>query len=175
MGVQRGVIREDPEWDALEGEKDVEMALLFPWAPSKAASAASEDMAAGAYFSRTEQPMARTLGPAESLEWASMLSRSSQPVEPAESHESFSIFNPSPSDHIQLENPWLEASTGTSDAGFEGLRESDLESNDGYDLAGLELTRTEIWKEQRSPQSFADYEGTEGILKFLEVYDTSRR
>lgn len=181
LGIQRGIIKEDPAWDTEEGDRDVGMALLFPWAPSKPASEFSEDVTdmADTSFSRPDPVGTRTLGRTDSLEWHSMLSPSPPfasfaPVE--KSLDSFSILAPS------HENPWAEHSTSAS-ASFDGLRESDLESNDEYAVGGLELTRTETVRqtqtqaelEQRLPQSFADYEGTEGILRFLEACDGARR
>ena len=185
LGVQRGIVKEDPGWDADDGDKDVGMALLFPWAPSKAASEFAGDDAVleDAYFFRHHQPArTRTLGPAESLEWQSMLTRSpasAAPVAKSGSEASFSVL--APSQDMDFQNPWLEHSTSDSDAGFEDLRESDLESNDEYGIEGLDLTRTETVRQSsyeqphRSPQSFADYEGTEGILRFLEVCESSGR
>ena len=187
LGIRRGIVKEDPEWDADEGDKDVGMALLFPWAPSKPASEFSDDAAlmdGKTYFSRP-----RTVGPAESLEWQSMLTRSPPSVPAAKtssgSEASFELLVPSQEEGTDERNPWLEYSTVSgngSSAGFEALRESDLESNEdcgpfeGYDLTRTETARQASYEPvNRSPQSFADYEGTEGILRFLEVCEGSAR
>ena len=178
LGIQRGIVKEDPEWHEQEGDKDVEMALLFPWAPSRAASEIPVENAAEAYFLRPDPgARTRTLGPAESLEWASMLSpfpRSSAAA-PHKSQEGeiFSVLAPSRA--AELNNPWLDSSASNSHSSFEALHESDLASDDDYDFEGLDLTRVETVRPQRAPQSFADYNGTEGILRFLEVCDGARR
>ena len=176
LGIQRGIMKEDPEWDAESGDKDVGMALLFPWAPSRAASEVSAEEAANVFFSRLE-PRARTktLGPAESLEWASMISPSPHPSDPAaksDNDDSFSVI--APSQATEFNNPWLKSSSGGSNASFDPLRESDFASNDEFDF-DLDLTRVETARQERAPQSFADFEGTERILRFLDAYEEARR
>ena len=177
LGIQRGVVKEDPGWDAEEGDKDVGMALLFPWAPSRAASEASAEEAANTYFSRVDAgARTKTLGAADSLEWASMLSPSPRPSNPAvksDKEDSYSII--APSNATEFNNPWLKSSSSGSNASFDPLRESDFASNDGFDFEGLDLTRVETARQERGPLSFADYEGTEGILRFLDAYDGARR
>lgn len=160
LGVQRGIIREDPEWNEDEGDKDVGMALLFPWAPSGPISEISEG--ANDYF----QPVK----PTQSLGWQSMLS-----VSPPPTHGSTADIH-SPEDYAMVEhsaveterNPWLDS---THSSGFDRLHESDIESNDSLGF-GLDVTGMEVTRPLQPPTG---YEGMEGILRFLEECDAARR
>jgi hypothetical protein len=155
LGIQRGIIREDPEWDSKEGDKDVEMALLFPVAPSYVASEIAS--------------YSIPLGPAKSLDWQSMMSPSPQPlqspskVQSVDDHSEIHFSQ----DEMDL-NPWLGSSRTAS---YDALRESDIESNEDITF-GLSLTRTETL---RPIDLRTGYEGMEGILRFLEECDNARR
>ena len=162
LSISRGIVVEDPSWAEDTGDKDVEMALLFPWAPSKAVSTVSENERYK-FFGPTEAAVA--------MEWQSMLSpphsprASDLPASPDEkSLSGFSI--------IEDENPWRE-----DESSYDGLRDSDLESNDalGVDLG---LTRTQTNATIRPEEHWHDhtsYDGIEGICKFLAECDAAGR
>ena len=158
LGVQRGIIREDPEWNENDGDKDVGMALLFPWAPSHPGS----DISAGNYYHYVK--------PTDNLDWQSMLSPSSSLPLPATgepSEDGYAMVAPSAGETEQ--NPWLDS---TQSEGFDRLHESDIESNDDF---GLGLRAATGMEASRPLQPPTGYEGMEGILRFLEECDTARR
>lgn len=149
VGVRRGVIIEDEGW-AEGGEKDVEMALLFPFAPSTSPSVVSEGEAGAYYFD--EKPFQQ-----EKLEWQNMLSPST-PGQSLYDNTSFEDIA------ATLRSPALNPhSPGQS--GYESLRDSDFASDDPYYPAMSPLKAS----------SHHSYEGVEGIYKFLQVCEDSTR
>lgn len=60
VGVKRGIVVEDEEWCVKKGNKEVDMALLFPFAPSSRGSDADGESAAGmgGYFTHKQTPRA---------------------------------------------------------------------------------------------------------------------
>lgn len=164
-GVRRGVVVEDEGWHAAQAgkagraEKDVEMALLFPFAPNTTPSLPSEG--GGYYFTNPTQRRERQ---PEQLDWRNMLSPSQHSQCTAESlHDNHSF------EDLTLKSPDLHAHSPTS--GYESLRDSDFASEDPYFdtaspvKAAAHRTRTES----------GDYEGLEGIYKFLQVCEEARR
>lgn len=147
VGVRRGIIVEDEAW-AEGGEKDVEMALLFPFAPSTSLSVVSEGGDRAYYFD--EKPFQQ-----EKLEWQNMLSPSTcgQSIHDYTSFEDIAATLKSPI--ISPDSP----------SGYESLRESDFDPVDPY---------YDTWSPTKAP-SHQSYEGVEGIYKFLQVCEDSRR
>lgn len=148
VAVRRGIVVEDEGW-AEDGEKDVEMALLFPFAPSTSPSAISEGEGGAYYFD--ENPFAR-----EKLEWQNMLSPSTlgQSVYDNTSFEDVAATLRSPA--INPDSPGLSS--------YESLGDSDFASNDPY-YPNMS---------PRKASSHQSYEGVEGIYKFLQVCEDSR-
>lgn len=152
--VSRGTIREDEAWDH---DRDVEMALLFPFAP-------------GGYFGMRED-LNDNLGqdspvrPApEQLDWRQMMT----PLGPSASlsEEDDDITNlhlsssPHPPQHMTLSN-----SKSKNLSGYESLgNDSDFAPEDPYlrSPARPQTVRSE------------DYEGLEGIYRFLKECDDFR-
>ena len=154
VGVRRGVILEDKAWDE-KGNKEVEMALLFPFAPSTSPSASSEDDAAE-YFN-PPKPIQQ-----DQVDWRHMLSPSTRP----DSLHDTTGFE----DYATLKSPFLHSQ---SPSGYESLRESDFDPDDPY---------YENYSPVRAPShntkgvsTAGDYEGLEGIYKFLQVCEDVRR
>lgn len=146
VGVRRGIISEDEAWTA---EKDVEMALLFPFGPMGEDGAATEMDDAAEYFN--QKSLDQGCRP-EELEWRHMLSPPR-----IESSHSFATI-PLPSQKIN------------TPSGYESLRDSDFTSDGAY-VHPLSPFKTPTHSTTQS----ADYEGVEGIYKFLrECEDSSR-
>ena len=156
VGVRRGVITEDEEWDEREN-KDVEMALLFPFAPSLSPSVASEDDATD-YFN-PPKPVLQ-----DQLDWRHMLSPSSHPDS---LHD-----NTSWEDYTTLKSPALNPK---SPSGYESLRESDFDPDDPYYHNYPPLRAPSHGTKRASGEGSGDYEGVEGIYKFLQVCEDARR
>lgn len=126
LGVQRGVIRQDPDFDAFVG---TEIALLFPFAPSRTPSESSF--------------MAKSVtGRQDQIDWRHMMTP-----------EDYSTHSDNGMDFEDLddENPWL-----SSPSGYESLHESDLEEDEGSLTTPME------------------YQGIEGIYRFMEHCETAR-
>ena len=165
VGVKRGVVVEDEGWytghaeKAGQAEKDVEMALLFPFAPNGAHSLSSEG---GAYFSSNLVQQERQ---PERLDWRHMMSPSQRSRYTAESlHDDGSV------EAMTLTSPDLHAHSPMS--GYESLAESDFASEDPYFNTTSPVKAT---VPQRTRAESGDYEGLEGIYKFLQVCEEARR
>ena len=170
VGVQRGVIVEDEAWND-QSNKDVEMALLFPFAPSTSPSIMSEeyDDDAARYFTfnnnnnnnnnqRIEKPVQQ-----DQLDWRHMLSPST--------YRDSLHDNTSFADFATLISPKINPHS-RSPSGYESLRDSDFDPDDPY---------YETLSSLRAPSQGTrgggskDYEGVEGIYRFLQVCEDVRR
>jgi hypothetical protein len=122
-----------------------EMALLFPFASSKRASESA--------FSPKLQPAKGQRG--DQLEWAEMISAKQSPHysnKSITSHDFEEIENAS-------DNPWARSPSGYSS----------LHVSDEGDVVGF------FQAEPLPVHQASDYEGLEGIYKFLEECDRSKR
>ena len=140
LGIRRGFVYQDADFDFHNG---TEMALLFPFASSEAASEA--------VFSPKLQPAKGQRG--DQLEWAEMISEKQSPHysnRSITSHDFEEIENAS-------DNPWARSS------GY-----SSLHASDEGDVVGL------FQAEPPPVHQASDYEGLEGIYKFLEECDRSK-
>ncbi|KAI4248031.1 MAG: hypothetical protein L6R40_001120 [Gallowayella cf. fulva] len=156
VGVHRGVIREDEAWN---DDKDVKMALLFPFAPSNPVSDSDHE---SALFDKTLH--ADSYIAPEQLEWRNMLS----PSEPAgqRSDEDSAGF-----DHIHTplstDTPHYsyDRYTPPSPAGYESLGESDFAMEDPY-----------YHQDSRArTRGSGDLQGLESLYRFLAECDEARR
>ena len=140
VGVRRGIIREDEEWKT---DKGVDMALLFPFAPTNSA----DSDAGKEYFSET-----RELG---DLRWDDMLS----PSEHISARSKASGFTMSPVGEVfqHMEHSW-----GGSYKGY-------VTSSDG----NCEFD-TPLSGDSKASTGVQDYEGVEGIYKFLQECDRAK-
>ena len=157
MGVSRGVIVEDEAWT--NNEKDVEMAMLFPFAPSNSPAIVSEDTGLADYF--TPKRAVRR----EVVDWENMLSPSTympSRAEPLHEHTSFD----------EMVTPRSPVRSLNSPSGYESLRDSDFASDDPYYPTTSPLRAP---THSTPVANVSDYEGLEGIYKFLQVCDESRR
>ena len=142
VGVTRGVIREDEGW---KDSRDVEMALLFPFADDAYDNGET-------YFEKA-LPLTTSRQQPEGLNWQDVLSPSLRTVSPkglstksftsADSyHHSFSYQD----ELSSLYNPWA----------------GDDDEESMYELDSL-------------VDESASFQGMEGILRFIEVCDGARR
>ena len=166
LNIQRGIVREDEAWAEEGGDKDVDMALLFPWAPSASEySAGAEDEIAPYFQQRTP------LG-TESLGWRSMLS--DKPSPPQEKYAGSDVSE------LLGDNPWTVTDTGVEGSeSFDAIHTSDLASNESF---GPNLARTETLKGntmrgcgRQAPVSGEGYEGVQGIYRFLAECEAAGR
>ena len=193
-GVRRGVVVEDEGWHtaqvgkAGQAEKDVEMALLFPFAPSSRTSSPPSE-GGGYYFTDPNSPQRQRQRQPEQLNWRNMLSPSSQQSQctaesillPHKNHNNSVQDTTSESPETLLHAPSPPIS------GYESLRESDFASEDPYlpttasssyppvVKAAAAATARAHNNRARAAQSSDEFEGVEGIYKFLQVCDEARR
>lgn len=147
VGVQRGRIVQDEDFDIRTG---ADLALLFPFAPS------TPDTADIEYLFEKEAP--RSPAP-ETLDWQAMMSGSEtgsfmehiQDSRPAISFEDSEIFG---------KNPWT-----SSPSDYSSINISDL----GDRVFFPELSSAGI------PESSSEYEGIQGIQRFLAECDQAQR
>ncbi|KAL8804410.1 MAG: hypothetical protein Q9182_002605 [Xanthomendoza sp. 2 TL-2023] len=163
VGVHRGVVREDDAWN---DDKDVQMALLFPFAPSKSVSE-KKDSALIAETLHADPHFAP-----EQLEWRNMLS----PSEPADHQPD---DQDSADDFDQLETPtstepphytYNPYTPRSPPWGYESLHESDFAAEDPY-------YHHQHASPQRRPRRHAsgDLQELESIYRFLAECEDARR
>lgn len=153
VNIQRGIIREDEAW---EQDRDVEMALLFPFAPgSVETSEIGDDEAIGCF------------GPAsaasEQLDWRHMMSPQGPlvPINESASKDEYEV----PAPEGRLASLYQSSK---SPSGYESLRESDFTEEDPY-------VRAEELQTRESVSGSEGYEGLEGIYRFLKHCEDARR
>lgn len=145
LGICRGLIYQDDDFDFSNG---TEMALLFPFAPSPRSSLCASPHIAAIDSGRKNEP----------LEWQNMLSPKSR------SSRKYSTRSTSSHDFEEVEaveeNPWQ-----SSPSGYTSLEGSD----EGDACAYMSHA------DHSNAISSSEYEGLEGIYRFLEECDRARR
>ena len=142
LGVFNGVVREDAAWTE---SHEVEMALLFPFAPTGPEDADSEAVADDCFFS--EQKPAK-------LDWQGMMTPSSALPTPFSSTGSYA----SGGGYERVEQPAVE-----SPEGYGSMRESEYTDEDAY--FGRQASRT----------GTGGAGDLEGISRFLSECEGARR
>ncbi|KAF2145600.1 uncharacterized protein K452DRAFT_324538 [Aplosporella prunicola CBS 121167] len=142
MGVQRGLIEQDEDFDAFVG---TEIALMFPFAPSKTPSESS--------FLARPADERLAYQEEEPIDWRGMLTPQTPEIErlstPAlSSHSDLSEANFE--DIVCEENPWVSSPTPS---GYESIHSSHLEES--------------------LPSDPLEYQGIEGIYRFIEQCDAA--
>ena len=155
LNIRRGIVGQDEDFDVANG---TDMALLFPFAPSKTPSELMFDIA-----EIKARPAKRAKR--DHVDWKDMLSQTAAPS-PGYSRRSAT------SDEHDIEvvdelvdNPW-------SPSGYSSLHASEAQDDDvaRYFEPQYQETRS------RTPQNqAAGYEGLEGIYRFLEECDRATR
>ncbi|KAJ9668548.1 hypothetical protein H2201_001190 [Coniosporium apollinis] len=142
LGVRRGLVRQDEDFDAFAG---TEIALLFPFAPSKTVSECE-------FF---EKPVEGRVIQHERIDWRNMLSPEDESVASVEystlSDDGLAV------DELCEDNPWI-----SSPSGYESVRSSEFE----------ESVPSREAQDYHSP---LEYQGFEGIYRFIEQCDAARR
>lgn len=142
LSVQRGVVVQDPDFDAYNG---TEIALLFPLAPTSPPSEASELF---------EQPVKQYMEKQSPIDWRNMLTPSDEGLPtPAYSTQSEAEGDFTLYDEAEKQNPWASSA-------------SDFESVH-YSSGGSKVS------ELASHHSPLEYQGFEGIYRFIEQCDSA--
>jgi hypothetical protein len=147
LGIRRGLVYEDKDFDATNG---TEMALLFPFAPSHTPSDITFSL-------RTQHGQA---GKHKSVDWQDMQSPR-QSLSPQSSNRSVTSEGFEQVEAVE-ENPWLSTSSGYS-------------SLNGSDDADPAVDAEFRHGAQDHALDSSQYEGLEGIYRFLEECDRARR
>ncbi|KAL3485898.1 NADP-dependent oxidoreductase domain-containing protein [Aspergillus germanicus] len=147
VGVQRGKIMQDADFDIRTG---AELALLFPFAPSIAPSSDTDDFFFRAEIIPSKQP--------DEVDWQAMMS-----VEEGDTQVSAENGYRRPSNEISFDdsamfgsNPWAKSSSG-----YSSINVSEL---------GDRAFFPEVVS-YGMPESASEYEGSEGIRKFIAECD----
>ena len=167
--MRRGIIVEDEAWNEKQN-KDVEMALLFPFAPSTSPSVMSEDENdndAARYFTfnnhnqyMIEKPVQQDQ---DQLDWRPMMHSTS--THPSSLHDNTSFID---DDFATLKSP---PHYSRSPSGYETLRDSDIDPDDPFLSSPLRARSSHDAGSRRSEE----YEGVEGIYRFLRECEDVRR
>ena len=145
VGVMRGVIKEDEAWNE---DKEVQMALLFPFAPTKSQDGDSP-IDASDYFLRND-PLAEEVRQ-EQVNWQDEFSDCEYSLQSE------------PDDLVAtLRSPGLHP---RSPSGYESLGEPGQWTS----------SPCSAWKSQSgAPSTSRDFEGVEGIYRFIQMCDDAR-
>jgi len=161
LNIRRGIVGQDEGFDVQNG---TDMALLFPFAPSRTPSQLADDEAAAAAGRPVKK--CRRLQQ-DRLDWEGML----LPSSPSRGYSHRSVTSHEHGferiDEIMVENPWAPS-------GYSSLHTSDVP---GDAAMYFEPCHRDVgWTSARAPPSHASrYEGLEGIYRFLEECDQARR
>jgi hypothetical protein len=150
LGLQRGIIQQDPDFDAYNG---TEIALLFPYAPSKSPSECS-------FFEKSA-----THRKVDKLWWDDPAIVPEAPPSPVLGNLPTPDFSAMSDTGLELDgipedvlsgNPWL-----SSPSGYETIHSSELDSPPPRE------------KERSAPSTPLEYQGIEGIYRFMEQLDAA--
>lgn len=163
LNIKRGIVGQDEDFDFQNG---TEMALLFPFAPSKTAS----EVCVESYHA--SRPIKRVKR--ECVDWHEMLSPPQQPSPgfshisaTSQSHDPFEMI-----DHAMGQNPWV-----SSPSGYYSVHESELHDGASADDAAMyffQPRNTSARNEHVDPATGNGYEGLEGIYRFIEECDRAQ-
>ncbi|KAL2832086.1 NADP-dependent oxidoreductase domain-containing protein [Aspergillus cavernicola] len=142
VGVQRGKITQDPDFDIRTG---AELALLFPFAPSRASSSDTDDFFFRKEVSQSQRP--------DEVDWQAMMSDTPTSLQyPKQSTHELSFEDMT----MFGSNPWAKSSSG-----YSSINVSELGDRAFFpDALSYGI-----------PESASEYEGSEGIRKFIAECD----
>jgi len=160
LNIKRGIVGQDEDFDLQNG---TDIALLFPFAPSKTASQACFDS------NCDDRPIKRPKR--DPVQWREMLSPPQQPSagfsHVSATSQSFQLI-----DGVLEPNPWI-----SSPSGYSSLHESELHEDDDADNVGMYFfqPRNPTLRDQNFQSADRNgYEGLEGIYRFIEECDRAR-
>ena len=173
-GVMRCVVVEDEGWHhstaqvgkaGQAAEKDVEMALLFPFAPLATSPPPSSLPSEGGEYYFTNPTLPKRQRRPEQLDWRNMLSSPSQhsPYTAESLHD-----KRSDEEMMTLKSLDLHAHRSPI-SGYESLQDSDFASEDPY------LHTPSSPAKAAATHRSGEYEGLEGIYKFLQICEEVKR
>jgi hypothetical protein len=148
LGIQRGMVGQDKDFDTFNG---TEIALLFPFAPSRTPSECS-------FF---EKPVSHRKFQQEELWWKDMVPETpASPILGNLPTPDFSTMSDSGMEFEELDenSPWL-----SSPSGYESFRS---EHTSGHDQAK---------SSDHSQHTPLEYQGLEGIYRFIQQCDDAAR
>lgn len=160
LNIKRGMVGQDEDFDVQNG---TELALLFPFAPSRTASEVCLEALA--------RPAKRTKR--DCVDWHEMLT---PPQQRSAGFSHVSVRSQSPNgfeviDDAMGPNPWI-----SSPSGYSSLHESESHDDDG-DVAGMyyfQPDKTKVPGRRTDSAVGNGYEGLQGIYRFLEQCDRAR-
>lgn len=159
LNIKRGMVGQDEDFDAQNG---TDMALMFPYAPSKTASEVCVDPTHNRPVKRVKR---------ENVDWHEMLSPPQQRSPgfshvsaTSESQDAFDII-----DNAIGHNPWI-----SSPSGYSSLHESEVQGDDDAAMFFFQPGQTRVAKQHAAPARGDGYEGLEGIYRFIEECDRAR-
>ncbi|KAL8843450.1 MAG: hypothetical protein Q9176_002063 [Flavoplaca citrina] len=158
VGVRRGVIHEDEAWN---DDRDVEMALLFPFAPSQSVSHSDNE---SALFVKTLQADG-CIAP-EQMEWQNMMSPSQRSGHKSNG-DSADIHYINTSTSTETPHYSYDPCSPQSPSGFDSLQESDFPTEDAYYYQDS--------SRRARRQESGGLQGLESIYRFLAECDEARR
>ncbi|KIV89046.1 hypothetical protein PV10_08660 [Exophiala mesophila] len=164
LNIKRGIVGQDEGFDAHNG---TEMALLFPYASSKTPSELCPE---DGYYGR---PTKRTKR--DRVEWHEMLTPPRQ-LSAGYSHISATSKSSHPFEMIDDamgQNPWI-----SSPSGYSSLHESELNGDDSYQedaaMYFFQPQRASLYEHGPLPDDVIEYQGLEGVYRFIEECDRAR-
>ena len=158
VAVTRGMVVEDEAWHE---DKEVQMALLFPFAP---AGAEEDEALSESYFTkRNNDTVVFDEARQERMQWQDMLPPST--TSSAKSLPSADYYEGG-FEEGTLRSPTQQHTISPS--GYESLE-------DPYDWPSAPPSHSPYSGSKMSTGGSQDYEGVQGIYKFLQVCDEARR
>ncbi|EXJ77427.1 hypothetical protein A1O3_09653 [Capronia epimyces CBS 606.96] len=160
LNIKRGIVGQDEDFDAHNG---TDLALLFPFAPSKTASEVCIDFH---YDSRATKRIKR-----DRIEWHEMLS---PPPQPSAGFSHVSATSQS-ADAFEMvgealgQNPWI-----SSPSGYSSIHESESAGDDDAALYFFQPRNVPVRASQKTSAAGNGYEGLEGIYRFIEECDQAQ-
>lgn len=184
LNIRRGIVGQDEDFEAKHG---AEMALLFPFAPSKTASEAGhfDGQKATKRMKRDNIDWHNMLSPAVAPQYAISLSADShdfefETISPPQKGQTQEVMGFMTCEGDIIDNPWLGSrpiSAQLSD--YSSLHPSDVVGATEDEVAMyFAPNHRQLHAHNPMPQkrsSHEDYEGLEGIYKFIEQCDHARR
>ncbi|KAJ9639305.1 hypothetical protein H2204_003916 [Knufia peltigerae] len=157
LNIKRGIVGQDEDFDSQNG---TDMALMFPFAPSKTASEVCLEALA--------RPMKRTKR--DRVDWHEMLT---PPQQHSAGYSHVSVRSPSPGsfevvDGVLDTNPLVSSSSG-----YSSLHESELGEEDAA-MYFFQPGRARVSGRNPASTTCNRYEGLEGIYRFIEECDRVR-